>query len=152
MADNVTITAGNDVVTVTDPTTSVPVVVTEETILIGSEVGQLNIAQVQDVISATDEASNVAITEQEEIIQPNVAQVQIQVVEDKEMPYAKRTDIVSDLLIYKADAAVGSLESDAVWRVKRLTIGLDGDVTEEWANGSASFNAVWSDRASLTYS
>ena len=90
MADNVTITAGNDVVTVTDPTTSVPVVVTEETISIGSEVGQLNIAQVQDVISATDEASNVAITEQEEIIQPNVAQVQIQVVEDKEMPYAKR--------------------------------------------------------------
>jgi len=152
MADSVTITAGNDVVNVTDPTTSVPVTVTEETISIGSEVGQLNIAQVQDVVSATDTGSQVSITEQIEIIQPNVAEVQIQVVEDKEMPYAKRTDIVSDLLIYKADAAVGANESAAVWRIKRLTIGSDGDVTEEWANGSASFNAVWNDRASLIYS
>jgi hypothetical protein len=67
------------------------------------------------------------------------------------MPYAKRVDIVSDLVIYKGEAAVGSADSSASWRIWRLTFNVDGDVTEEWASGNANFDKVWDDRALLSY-
>ena len=73
------------------------------------------------------------------------------VVEDDVM-YAKRVDFVTDNLIYRGEAPVGSAESAPVWRVRRITFGaLDGDVTEQWAGGDASFDKIWADRLSLTY-
>lgn len=72
------------------------------------------------------------------------------VVED-EMTYAKRTDFVTETLLYKGEAAVGSVEGDAVWRIRRIVLGVDDDVTETWAGGNASFDKVWTNRAGLTY-
>lgn len=69
----------------------------------------------------------------------------------EEVPYAKRADFVGDTLIYVGHAQPGQAETASTWRIKRLTIGVDGDVTEEWAGGSASFDKVWADRASLSY-
>ena len=71
---------------------------------------------------------------------------------EEEEVYAKRVDFVTDLLIYRGEAAVGTLESEALWRVRRLTLGTDDDVTEEWANGNANFVNTWDNRASLSYS
>lgn len=71
---------------------------------------------------------------------------------EDEMPLAKRVDFVTDLLIYRGEALPGALDASAVWRIRRLTLGLDDDVTEEWADGSADFNQIWDNRASLTYS
>lgn len=71
---------------------------------------------------------------------------------DEEMPYAKRIDFVSDALIYKGEAAVGSLETDPVWRIRKLIIGLDGDVTEVWADGNSNYDNIWTDRLTYTYS
>ena len=70
---------------------------------------------------------------------------------EEEMPYAKRTDIVNDNLIYKGEANPGTLDSAAGWRIRRLVIGNDGDVTETWADGNANFDNVWNDRVSLSY-
>lgn len=70
---------------------------------------------------------------------------------DEEMPFAKRVDFVGDTLIYKGEAPVGSLEADPVWRVHRLVISTDGDVTETWANGDSSYSHVWGDRLSYAY-
>lgn len=72
-------------------------------------------------------------------------------VPEEEQVYAKRVDFVSDLLIYRGEAPVGSLESSSVWRIRRITLGLDDDVTEEWADGDANFDNVWDNRGSLTY-
>lgn len=66
--------------------------------------------------------------------------------------YAKRVDFVSDNLLYRGEAAVGSADSEAVWRIRKVVIAGDGDITETWAGGSALFDKVWDDRASLGYS
>lgn len=66
--------------------------------------------------------------------------------------YAKRTDFVSDTLIYYGEAAAGSAPSAAVWRIRRFTIAPDDDATGEWAGGTAAFDKVWDDRATLGYS
>jgi hypothetical protein len=71
---------------------------------------------------------------------------------EEEMPYAKRTDFESDTVLYKGEAAVGSAESAAAWRISRMTFAVDGDVKQEWAEGSALFNKVWDDRATYLYS
>jgi len=71
---------------------------------------------------------------------------------EDEMTYAKRVDFVGSTLLYRAEAAVGSAEGDAVWRVRRITFAGDGDVTEEWADGDALFNQTWDGRAGYTYS
>lgn len=68
------------------------------------------------------------------------------------MIYTKRLDVISDTLMYKGEAAVGAVENASVWRIRRITFGLDGDVTEEWANGNTNFTNKWSDRLILTYS
>jgi hypothetical protein len=68
------------------------------------------------------------------------------------MPYAKQTDFVTDSLIYRGEAAVGSLTSAAAWRIRKLVLGIDGDVSETWADGDANFDNIWDDRISLSYS
>lgn len=66
------------------------------------------------------------------------------------MPYAKRTDFVGDDVIYKGEAEPGSSENDAVWRISKITF-VDEDATEQWAEGTASFDKVWSSRLSYNY-
>lgn len=70
---------------------------------------------------------------------------------DSEMPYAKRVDFVSNNLLYKAEAAVGSADDHPVWRIHRIEIGVDGDVTEKWAYGSSAFVNQWTDRYIIDY-
>lgn len=66
--------------------------------------------------------------------------------------YSKRVDFISDSVIYKGEAVVGSLESGSVWRIRKIMIGNDGDVTEIWANGLSTFVHVWNDRLTYSYS
>jgi hypothetical protein len=74
-------------------------------------------------------------------------------IEGEEIVYSKRVDFISDNLLYKGDATIGSLTSAPVWRIRQISIAsLDGDVTEIWAGGSALFDKVWDNRLNLTYS
>jgi hypothetical protein len=52
---------------------------------------------------------------------------------------------------YVGEANPGSLTSDPVWRIKRLTDDGTEFITTEWVN-SGAFNQIWDDRVSLTYS
>jgi hypothetical protein len=70
---------------------------------------------------------------------------------EEDMPYAKRVDFVSESLIYKGEAQVGSREDDPVWRLHRLVLSVDGDLVETWATGDASFSYSWTDRATYPY-
>lgn len=71
---------------------------------------------------------------------------------EDEMMYAKRVDFITELLLYRGEALPGTGDAGATWRIRRITIGTDDDVTEEWADGNADFDNVWSDRLTLTYS
>lgn len=53
---------------------------------------------------------------------------------------------------YLGKAQVGSVTSAAVWQIQKLTFGADGDVVITWADGDASFDNIWDNRASLSYS
>lgn len=64
---------------------------------------------------------------------------------------ARRTDFIGESLVYRGEAVPGSLESAPVWRIKRITFGADGDITETFAGGNANADKVWNDRAVLEY-
>lgn len=73
-------------------------------------------------------------------------------VSEEDQVYSKRVDFVSDTVLYKGEAATGSSEASAVWRIRRITLGADGDATEVWASGNANFDKVWANRVALSYS
>ncbi len=65
--------------------------------------------------------------------------------------YTRRDDFVGESIIYRGQAAPGSLESDLVWKIKRIEFAPDGDVTTLYAVGNANFVHAWTDRATLEY-
>tara|TARA_R110000851_G_C13089506_1_gene566731 strand:+ start:1575 stop:1874 length:300 start_codon:yes stop_codon:yes gene_type:complete len=54
-------------------------------------------------------------------------------------------------LTYIGKSSAGAIESEAVWQVKRVEDLGGGDVNIRFANGSASFVAIWDNRAAFTY-
>lgn len=72
-------------------------------------------------------------------------------VSEEDVMHSKRVDFITDLELYRGEAPVGSSENSAVWRIRKVTLAVDGDVVEKWASGTASFDKVWADRVSLTY-
>lgn len=152
MADEIFVTTSTDVIEVIDPTTQVPITITEDAISVGSGTDEIAITVNNDVIDVNESTPIIQVTDEQTIVQPNVGDVHVQVMEDSDVPYAKRTDFEGDTIIYKGEAPVGSSETDAVWRIRRLTIASDDDLAEKWANGDAKFDKVWTDRATEVYS
>jgi hypothetical protein len=60
-----------------------------------------------------------------------------------------RLDSASATVTYVGEAAAGSAEGDAVWRIKKIdeSVGL----SIKWADGNTNFDNIWTNRASLTY-
>ena len=105
------------------------------TVSIGGIPNQVNLAaQVQEVgFNITLAAAGAPSTPEDDIM------------------YAKRVDFVTEQVIYRGEALPGSDENDPVWRVRRITLALDNDVTEEWAGGTSTFDKRWSERATFDY-
>lgn len=56
-------------------------------------------------------------------------------------------------VIYIGKAAQGSATSAAVWLIRKLTYDGSNNCTNiQFANGSSAYNAIWDNRASLSYS
>lgn len=74
-------------------------------------------------------------------------------ISEDEMMYSTRVDFQdSGNTIYRGEATVGSLNTGAFWRIRRITISSnDQDTVIEWANGNANFINVWDDRLLLSY-
>jgi hypothetical protein len=70
---------------------------------------------------------------------------------EEDMAFSKRIDFINDNELYRGEAAPGSAESSAAWRIRKITISPDGDVTEMWAGGNSNFDKAWTDRATLVY-
>ena len=65
--------------------------------------------------------------------------------------YAIRVDDASSTVTYVGEASIRSSEAAPVWRIKKLeTVGSVLSIT--WADGNMSFDNVWNDRATLSYS
>ena len=64
--------------------------------------------------------------------------------------FALRLDTVGDV-DYVGEATIGSTTSAAVWRIKKVD-NTGGDLILQWADGNASFDNIWDNRLSLTYS
>jgi hypothetical protein len=69
---------------------------------------------------------------------------------EKDGQYALRLDEVGSLT-YIGEALPGTLDSAALWRIKRMDeSGPDLDIT--WADGDSNFDNIWANRAGLAYS
>lgn len=65
--------------------------------------------------------------------------------------YVPLYDSVSAILAYSGKALPGTLTSAASWQIMKLVYSAAGDVTGSFANGVSTFNNIWDNRASLTY-
>jgi hypothetical protein len=64
--------------------------------------------------------------------------------------FPRRIDEVSDMLIYLGFAAPTTLESQPLWKIKRIRkIGNQWDIG--FAEGDEKFEHIWNNRASLDY-
>lgn len=61
------------------------------------------------------------------------------------------TDGATPETIYRGTANPGVATSVASWRVERITIAADGDVSILFADGNDSFDNIWDNRLSLSY-
>ncbi len=66
--------------------------------------------------------------------------------------YTKRYDSVDSTTAYLGEATAGTGAGTASWRIQKLVFGVDGAVTTTFADGNTSFDNVWTNRASLSYS
>jgi hypothetical protein len=65
--------------------------------------------------------------------------------------YSIRVDDASSTVTYVGEAPIKSPDAAPVWRIKKLeTLGTVLSIT--WADGNQSFDNVWSDRLTLSYS
>jgi hypothetical protein len=68
-----------------------------------------------------------------------------------DVTFSVRLDEVSGTLLYVGEAALGASPASPVWRIRKLVTS--GTVLSVlWANGDQSFNNIWDNRASLSYS
>lgn len=68
-----------------------------------------------------------------------------------QVDYTQRIDEASATVTYIGKADPGSAEGAAVWQIKKIeVIGAETEIT--WADGDVSFNNIWDNRASLTFS
>lgn len=55
--------------------------------------------------------------------------------------------------LYIGEASPGSTTSDAVWRIKKLSVDASNNVLSIlWTNGDASFTKAWTSRTEYIYS
>lgn len=139
--------AGEVDIAVTLDANGVPLVVTvDEVAIYATEADQTIVVPVED------EQPIAAGVEEITIVAELAGVTPVSVPEDP-VPYAERVDMTNnETVIYKGEASVGTLEGAGTWRIRRLTIAGDNDVTTEWAGGSAAFNQIWDDRLGLSYS
>lgn len=65
--------------------------------------------------------------------------------------YAIRIDQVDSSTVYRGEAAPGSLENAASWRIQKVVISGE-DITITWADGNSTFDKTWTNRLTYTYS
>jgi len=68
-----------------------------------------------------------------------------------QVDYAQRIDEASASLTYVGKADPGSLDSGALWQIKKIEV-IGDETIITWADGNTNFDNIWDNRASLIYS
>lgn len=127
---------------------------------------EMAIVQVPASISVVEVVAPQTITSIQASISPVNINIELGTVGPKgdagttedEVPYDRETDhvevsaTVNDF--YIGEAAPGTAQSAATWRIRRRRItqaGNEVDVSEKYADGVATFTKVWDDRLGYTY-
>lgn len=135
--------------------TVVSPVVEQTTVSVSSDSGSINTETNSIFLDDVERVVEISITkdliETQSVVMGLMGPRGFPGVSEDEKVYSKRTDFITDELLYRGEAAPGSIESDPVWRIRKIAISLDGDVSEEWADGNANFDNVWADRLTLIY-
>ena len=135
--------------------TVVSPVVEQTTVSVSSDSGSINTGTNSIFLDDVERVVEISITkdliETQSVVMGLMGPRGFPGVSEDEKVYSKRTDFITDELLYRGEAAPGSIESDPVWRIRKIAISLDGDVSEEWADGNANFDNVWADRLTLIY-
>jgi hypothetical protein len=118
---------------------------TVDTVLVHSEAGMVLVASETSTILIDNPTLSLLVTG---LLGPQG----LPGITEEDMLYSKRVDFVTDNIVYKGEALVGSSESSPIWRIRRITIASDNDVEEVWAAGNVNFDKVWTNRATLIYS
>lgn len=58
-------------------------------------------------------------------------------------------DTTTTNIVYVGYANIGSLDSDPVWKIKKIDTINGANTT--WADGDDAFDNIWDDRTTLTY-
>ena len=111
--------------------------------------------QENQTITVTEKLQQINTTE--DVTQPQYQQIvlaqTIQLFTEEAKMYATRIDFTNGgTIIYRGEAAPGSLETDAVWRIRKITILSDNDVIVEFADGDENFDNIWTNHLTLNYS
>ncbi|MCH8277960.1 MAG: hypothetical protein IIC12_03405 [Proteobacteria bacterium] len=64
-------------------------------------------------------------------------------------------DTASGAVLYLGEADPGTAEASATWRIQQITftnLPTEDDLQVLWADGDNSFDNIWNDRLSLSYS
>jgi len=141
------------IITVDQEVTEIEVVSPENTVQVDTQLTEIE-TQVTSNEIAPDVTTTTLETVSQEVTITLVGSQGPAGIAESEMVYAERVDFIGDNLIYRAEAAAGTLNSQALWRIRRLTINplSDDDITTEWADGVSTFTKVWDDRLGLGYS
>lgn len=109
-------------------------------VVIGSETGDKK-------VTLTDEGSKTAL---EVALSDSSGAPAIDILVNGNKPFTVRVDsISSNLYEYTGLADPGTATSSASWRILRETLA---DGTLLYSNGSSSFNAIWDNRFTITFS
>ena len=134
-------------------TSLVPEVVKSEFVLNSTETPTIVEVVGTEFITQTETNNVVVFVDSKEVIAAGQQGPRgIPGIAEEDIVYSKRIDFITDDILYKGEAEVGSLESAPVWRIRRITVSADGDVTEVWAGGTAEFTNSWTGRTGYTYS
>lgn len=66
-------------------------------------------------------------------------------------PLATRVDEATSTVTYVGKAEIGTSAASALWQIQKIEL-VSTETIITWADGNNSFDNVWSDRASLSYS
>lgn len=117
----------------------------------------ISVSAFTDSVAIADDSGNKVTTTtigSKQALDVNIADITIDKSNDsiatESVEQSTRVDEASSTVTYFGFAAVGSSESSAVWKIKRLSVS--GSITKlEYADGNINYDNQWSNRASLTY-
>ena len=161
MPDNVLVNPTVDSVTILDMETAKEVTISEESLTVYEVDDNQTLVDIGEYIQVNDGDESVIVNEQidefspkfSEVYQPSINNTYVtNNFKEEDKMYASRVDFIDDYNLYRGEAEPGTLDTEPLWRIRKIVIGADNDVTTTFADGDEDFDNIWTSRLTLSYS